>query len=530
MKAEAGSITLKPTLKTTSIQTTSNPAGNTPAEKEDQETILLPGSGISVSHFARELADKLKDAPIFVRDEIVMTISDAGKLSEMKSEQFVTWIEDHVDPKKIIGAGKNRSPEMTSLNQSSANLVLSSPQFIRGLRTIRRVNQVQQPVIRQCGKLELLPKGYDGELKTWTRGTLDFNQDMPIHESLEFLENLLKEFPWPSNEKLQAKSIALTAMVSIFGDMLLEPNHQRPTWIFNANREGSGKTTLARLAICPSFGSATISPPPAAGKAGDLQKLLGATALNASPYLAFDNWSGKIGNPSLESFITSSTWSDRTLGVSKMFSVQKECIVLITGNHARVSPDMRRRSLVIDLEMIEACPEDRVIQNPLGEPEILEKRSEILSAIWAIIREWDKAGRPVGSHRHNSFANWGHLFGGMIENIGLVNPLTPTGKGADDTYRDFKIMLQEILEGSNAIEIGAGELLEHCRANGLFSWVIDSYADEADRSERAHFGKICSRFENSRFGDIEFKKGEVKREGKTSSRKTQYLVTRVTMS
>lgn len=503
------------------------------------ETIYLPGSGKSVSQFSLELAEKLNSAaaPIFVRDEIVMTISDAEKLSELKPEQFVTWIEDHVHVQKMQGSGSNRIPELASLTQSSANLVLCSPQFIRSLRKIRRLNQVRQPVIRSNGNLELLPIGYDPEFKTWTNASVEFDQEMPLDKSLEILENLLREFPWPKEDPLHAKSIAVTAMVSTFGDMLLPANHQRPVWIFNANREGSGKTTLLRLAICPSFGSAVIGPPPNANSSDALSKLLASAALGAVPYLCFDNWKGFIGNSALEAFITSSTYSDRVLGVSKMFSVEKETIVLITGNHAKVSPDMRRRSLLIDLEMIEACPEDRVIENPLGEPEILAMRPKILAALWAIIREWDKAGRPEGKHRHPSFPKWGHLFGGMIENIPFQNPVMPRAKGADDTFNDFKEMVIQLLESSTEREIGAGELLEYCRAQGFFSWVIDSDLESEDRdyervirSERTSLAKICQRFSGSKFGDIEFKQGEETREGKSRSRKRNFIIRRVTMS
>jgi len=309
----------------------------------DLADLYLPGSGISVSQFALELAEKLKEAPIFVRDGIVLYISSAMKLEPMGAEAFCTWIEDYVRLIKMTGVGEKRFPETATMTAAGASLVLNSPQFIRSLRLIRRVNQVRQPVIRKCGMMELLPKGYDSEASTWTIGSVDFDEDMSLDDAIALLESVIKEFPWPREETLKAKSIAITSMLAVFGDMLLDPAHQRPVWIFNANREGSGKTTLMRLAICPSFGSAVIGPPPNANSPDALSKLLASAALGGMPYLCFDNWSGVVGNSALEAFITSSTYSDRVLGVSKMFSVEKQCMVLITGNHARVSPDMRRR-------------------------------------------------------------------------------------------------------------------------------------------------------------------------------------------
>lgn len=502
--------------------------------------LYLPGSGISVSQFALELAEKLKDAPIFVRDGIVLYISSAMKLEPMGAEAFCTWIEDYVRLVKMSGVGEKRFPETATMTAAGASLVLNSPQFIRSLRVIRRVNQVRQPVIRKCGTMELLPKGYDAEASTWTIGSVDFAEDMSLDDAVSLLETVIKEFPWPREETLKAKSIAITSMLAVFGDMLLEPAHQRPVWIFNANREGSGKTTLMRLAICPSFGSAVIGPPPNANSPDALSKLLASAALGGMPYLCFDNWSGVVGNSALEAFITSSTYSDRVLGVSKMFSVEKQCMVLITGNHARVSPDMRRRSLIVDLEMIEACAEERVIENPMGEPEILAMRPKLLAALWAIIREWNAAGRPEGKVRHASFQRWGHLFGGIAECLGIPNPVSAPAKAADDTLRDFTAMVNEAIEEAfdeTGRHFTAADLMEYARERGLFSWVLDPEPDDSardhssiKRKERSSFGKICSRFDGSRFGDIEFKRAEDGRSGANRAVARQFVIRRVTTS
>jgi len=502
--------------------------------------LYLPGNGISVSQFALELAEKLKAAPIFVRDGIVLYISSAMKLEPMGAEAFCTWIEDYVRLIKMSGVGEKRFPETATMTAAGASLVLNSPQFIRSLRSIRRVNQVRQPVIRKCGSLELLPKGYDAEASSWTIGSVDFAEDMSLDDAVTLLESVIKEFPWPREETMKAKSIAITSMLAVFGDMLLEPAHQRPVWIFNANREGSGKTTLMRLAICPSFGSAVIGPPPNANSPDALSKLLASAALGGMPYLCFDNWSGVVGNSALEAFITSSTYSDRVLGVSKMFSVEKQCMVLITGNHARVSPDMRRRSLIVDLEMIEACAEERVLENPMGEPEILAMRPKLLAALWAIIREWNQSGRPEGKVRHSSFQKWGHLFGGIAECLGIPNPVSAPAKAADDTLRDFTAMVNEAI-GEAFNDTGrhftAADLMEYARERGLFSWVLDPEPDDSardhasiKRKERSSFGKICSRFDGSRFGDIEFKRGEDGRSGVNRAVARQFVIRRVATS
>jgi len=506
-----------------------------PPPLDVRPVVVLPGDGKALSEFASELGEKLKCQQIYKRDGIALYVSDGNKLEPMGAKSFVTWLEQFVRLQKWSGTGQFRKLENASMTESSASLVLDSVQFLRHLNPIRRVNLVRQPVIREGGLLELLPIGYDRVAETVTVGEIDFDEEMPLDDALIILDDLQKEFAWPRTDPMRSRSIALSAQLAVFGDMMLAPAHQRPVWIYGANREGAGKTLLIRLAVCPTFGPAVIGPPPDPSRSDALTKLLASAALAGSPYLIFDNW-GKghvIGNPSLEAFITSSTYSDRVLGVSKMFTVEKQCLVFISGNGARVSPDMRRRSLVIDLEVVEARSEDREIKKPMGEPEILKERPAILSALWAIIREWDAKGRPNGSFRHGSFAKWSQVFGGIVESIGLPNPCELGKTVVDDTLRDMQKLVVEAIEGMLDENIGktftTADLLDFSRERGYFEWILSDEAPEREeikRAERVKFSKICDRFNGSRFGEIEFLAGEDIRDPETRTRKRTWIIRR----
>lgn len=506
-----------------------------PPPLDARPVVVLPGDGKALSEFASELGEKLKGQQIYKRDGIALYVSDGHKLEPMGAKSFVTWLEQFIRVQKWAGTGSARKLENASMTESSASLVLESVFFLRHLNPIRRVNLVRQPVIRESGLLELLPIGYDRVAETVTVGEIDFDEEMPLDDALIILDDLQKEFAWPRSDPMRSRSIALSAQLAVFGDMMLAPAHQRPVWIYGANREGAGKTLLIRLAVCATFGPAVIGPPPDPSRSDALTKLLASAALAGSPYLIFDNW-GKghtIGNPSLEAFITSSTYSDRVLGVSKMFTVEKQCLVFISGNGARVSPDMRRRSLMIDLEVVEARAEDREIKKPMGEPEILQQRPQILAALWAIVREWDAKGRPNGSFRHGSFAKWSQVFGGIVESIGLPNPCELTKLVADDTLRDMQKLVVEAIEGALDEKIGktftGGELLDFSRERGYFEWILSDEAPEREeikRGERAKFAKICDRFDGSRFGEIEFLAGEDIRDPETRTRKRTWIIRR----
>jgi hypothetical protein len=506
-----------------------------PPRMDGRPELVLPGDGKSLSEFAAELGEKLKGHQIFKRDGIALYVSDGHKLEPMRASSFVTWVEQFVRIMKWAGTGKERRLESASMTEAAAGLILDSVQFLRHLNPIRRVNLVRQPVIRPNGKLELLPKGYDAQSQTVTVAEIDYATDMALDDALLLLDEIQSEFAWPRDNPMQSRAIALSSQLAVYGDMMIDPAHQRPVWIYGANREGAGKTLLIRLAVCPTFGPAVIGPPPDPTRSDALTKLLASAALAGSPYLIFDNW-GKghvIGNASLEAFITSSTYSDRVLGVSKMFTVEKQCLVFISGNGARVSPDMRRRSLVVDLEVVEARSEDREIKRPMGEPEILKARPQILGALWAIIREWDAKGRPDGSFRHSSFAVWSKMFGGMVESIGLPNPCETGKLDLDDTLRDFQNLVVEAIETAIDDKEGktftSAEMMDFSRERGFFEWILSEDPPEREdtkRQERARFAKICDRFDGSKFGTIEFVAGPDVRDPETRSRKKSWIVRR----
>jgi hypothetical protein len=89
--------------------------------------------------------------------------------------------------------------------------------------------------------------------------------------------------------------------------------------------------------------------------------------------------------------------------VSKSFCGENNVTVLITGNGCTVSPDIRRRSLFVELFMEQERAEDRKFKRILDDGEFLAMRPRILAALWALVREWDAAGRPKPSRTHTAF-------------------------------------------------------------------------------------------------------------------------------
>jgi hypothetical protein len=298
---------------------------------------------------------------------------------------------------------------------------------------------------------------------------------------------------------------------------------ERPAFIVTANSDGAGKTMLVRMAICPVFGPAKLTPPPHVDS-DKLTELLNSIAQSGAPYVVFDNWRGKIENAALEAFVTANQMGGRILGTSYTFDVEKQCLVFITGNQAIIGSDMRRRSIFIQLFVEEAKSEDRHVAEPINERLILSRRANILAASWAYVRAWRDAGCPAGERRHLSFPEWGYMMGGILEAASPADidsplypsPLAPPANEMDSRLDSFRKIIESAFSQSvddvSEIYFKPSELLELARSVGAFPWFLSDEEpgnDKEKRIERAAFARQCEYFKGRTFSirakDIEMR-------------------------
>jgi len=210
-------------------------------------------------------------------------------------------------------------------------------------------------------------------------------------------------------------------MMTLFARGLLPPTALRPAFIYLANAPAAGKTLLADCAVVPVFGRAYRHNLPQ--KEEELEKVLLTAVMEAQPVLFFDNIKKHLSSPCLEGFLTALHWQGRILSVSKTFSGKNGSTVFLTGNGATVSPDMRRRSLFVELFSEAARAEDRKFQQPLDEAVLVARRGEILGALWSMVQAWDRDGRPACSTTHNGLGSWSNTIAAIVEHAGFGSPI-----------------------------------------------------------------------------------------------------------
>ena len=275
----------------------------------------------------------------------------------------------------------------------------------------------------------------------------------------------------------------------------------RPCFIVTKNAEGAGASTLVSCAVVPVIGRL-----PTGVKSDDdneMRKALTAAVREARPVILFDNQKSKLSSAALEAFISSPTWCDRLLGVSQTFTGQNIATVFVTANGCTVSPDMRRRSLVIELHLEAERAEDRQFGRPLDVPTLMALRPKVLAACWSLVRHWHRRGQQSPSRSHSAFPKWAKMIGGIVEAAGFACPLD-TANVAISADEDGEAMrrLVEVMQSDN--EYTFAQVVDLCQANGCFDGIVGDARTEVANANRVKLSRLLGRYDHRLVRDCRF--------------------------
>ncbi len=470
--------------------------------------VRLPSVGWGAHRFYAEIGARLRDKNIFrVGREVVVVDDETGAHQPMTANWFTSYVNKFMIPAQFKWNGDTFrwDKKEATMKKDHAAGCLESDQFLQHIRRLARVNTERMPVLRADGRLDLLKPGYDAETRTYTLpGALQINEDLPLSEAIAIYNNLVKEFPFGDYKedtdanrekgvvgKSRSMAVHLVNMVSLYAQGLLSPLNKRLHFVYVANSQRSGKTLLAQAAIVPIFGAVKTKSLPKDD--AELRKMLATAAFQNKPYLFLDNLEGMLRSPALDAFMTSSTYSDRVFQAQVDMDAEKQTVVIITGNNLALSTDIANRTLRCQLYTEEADTQGRKIQHEFDEDYLARPavRRDLLSALWALVREWNAAGRPttrkLGGRVLKGFEPWCDRFGGIVMSAGFVDPCEapPTDDFSGDTEgADMETLVKALVYfmdhkpnhdggfGVREHEFDFADLVEAAMEEDCFTWMI----------------------------------------------------------
>jgi hypothetical protein len=484
---------------------------NAPTDPVPLPEIEHPGDDRLISKFGRELGQIVAPHDFFRRLNkcVHPMIDEQGEitLSEMDPQEFRTAIEAHCRPWRFRKVGRDKYQKVfRTIAPEDSRTTLVTVDFLESLRPVRALNRVRLPGFYKPGKIRLLPIGYCPEHRTYTSSNaLVYPDDVSLESAIEFFTSLYSEFPFVGN-RTQAVSISLASALTIYAAPLLPKNAIRPNFAAIANSEGAGKTLLWKISLIPVLGKAPAGTAPK--DEDEMRKFIGATVLGSSPVFFLDNIKGHLSSPSLEALTTSPVTQFRYLGQSKVHEAEHGLTVFITGNRATFSPDLRRRTLTVELFVNEVRPESRPITQPLDDVRLTAMRPEILAALWALVRNWQQKGSPPPKQLHHAFGAWSKIVGGILEAAGLMSPVQQSAGGTTDGDTDLTDMESLVTHMNEETRYEFSQLVDLARHHHLFERILGESSGQDDEplepKARSTFGRLL----RDRFTDRIFANNE----------------------
>ncbi|MEZ5328713.1 MAG: hypothetical protein R3F19_27015 [Verrucomicrobiales bacterium] len=381
------------------------------------------------------------------------------------------------------------SVRATRMAKDLAKVVMASDVFRSRVRELRGVNRVLLPVWRECdGKrtVELLPEGFDEVTGYYSVDGQLFDHELDPDEARSYLMEVYRDFPWSDAAPLERNrdfAAQLAACLGVFCSSMIPASEDRLMTIYSANQPGSGKTNLARLALAPVFGEIAVVNA-GSSKSDELNKVLDALMLERAQYLVLDDLPD-LRNPKLNAMITSPMQSVRVMGTGTTETVRLEAHMLATGNLIRLSPDLERRTLAIDL----FCAGDamtRAFERPITKTWIYDpaNRAAMLAALWALVRFWRDRGCPIHAEAYRGgFEAYASLVGSILMEAQFANPFSPRTAtfGGDERGAAITELLKALAAdvSSGTHDYDSSDVYTKALAIGVLDEIVPSGKDPA---------------------------------------------------
>lgn len=380
-------------------------------------SVRLTADNLAV--MARLLGQCMNRVDLFEQNGRLWFVDYKGEKREMTPLKFRTWLANHV----LLYEKRQKDsddPIPCTMATEHAATVLASDDFLRGVRKLEGFSHVRLPVLREGGKLERLPFGYDEPTGLFTVDAgWDFDTEMALEAARGWIARGFGGFPFTDGRSL---AVQVAAMLAPMVRLLPGGGGLRMGFLWLANGPETGKSVCAKAAQYPVLGRA---PAVKLKKDEQLDKELEALLIAGVPSIFMDNVRFGINSPAIEQMMTAEESEGRGMGGHGLFSVRNSALLFVTGNSLKLNADIERRFLVVDMfekgdPMDRNVPRDEVLSDDVMKS--VEWRRNMLGALWAFVREWHAAGMPEGSVVRGSFEGFSRLLGGIVEAAGYDNP------------------------------------------------------------------------------------------------------------
>jgi len=343
-----------------------------------------------------------------------------------------------------------------------------------------------------AGQATVLSKGYH----TANNGIIITGgyvpQEMQIEEAVQSLKEIISEFDFVSlGDRSRALASFITPALKAGGWL----KGHIPIDIAEANASQSGKTYRQKLVFALYREScATIAKKD--GGVGGVDESISQAMIDGRPFIQLDNFRGKLDSQFLEMVLTAGgSIPARVPHKGEIHVFAPHFIFFLTSNGAESTRDLVNRASIVRIRkkigtIFKMYPEGDLLRH------LTARQSYYLGAVFEVIREWVRQGRPSTAETRHDFREWCGALDWIVQNILSEAPLMEGHEAAQQRVskpeltflRAIALAIEE--ENRLGVELSASHLGELCEDHAIE--IPGLKADDED-SRRKRIGVLCAK-------------------------------------
>lgn len=479
--------------------------------------VCLPGNGVTITETAEELAR------IYSResDPFKRLYNHGGYVCYVMKSSKEGFLLAPLSPKRacstferVATLGRKKKSKGTSSTEEvfepdvcstdNASKILESDPFRDNILKINLVTNA--PVILEMENHECkIINTYDKQSGIFPTGTPA--EEVSLSDALRLLNQSIADFHFKTESD---KSRALAALLSpalISGGIL---KVRVPVAMLEADQSQAGKGFFTKI-LGAIYHEVPATVTQRERGTGGLDENFDAAVCKGRQMIVMDNLRGKLNSPQIESFLSMDTHTARVPYAAQVEIDPRRYIIMATSNNYELTTDMANRSNIIRIlkrpfeYRFQTFPEGNILAH------IVANQPKYLGAVFTIIREWVRQGKPVMPAINHDFRDWCEALDWIVQNILHCAPLM---EGHEEIKKamvfpecqwfcDMNNIIQAAGKGNTPLT--AYEIAVQCEAGGME--VPAAYGTRLIELEDKNRQQVCSqigrRFSNlfKKFGD-----------------------------
>jgi hypothetical protein len=298
---------------------------------------------------------------------------------------------------------------------------------------------------------------------------------LSIKEAKDLLLDLFRDYDFtrPSD---RSRAIAFLLSLALkLGNLLGDSDF--PLLVMIGNESQSGKGHLFKLIQAVYGESAWTITQTRGGVGGSLDEAVATALLSGKPFIIIDDVRGDLDSQLLESILRGTGRVAARVPYQRAILTQtNRSIWGLTSNGVVVPKDLTNRSLIVSHRK---QPPDYKHQSSLGWGdevfvELARRRAEYLGAVFAVIAEWIRRGRPRTDERRHSFRDWVQAADYIVREILGLAPLLDDHEAAQHVLNDpvmgwLREVMKEVEKTNPGLDVTlkAADIGDLCKERGI---------------------------------------------------------------